>query len=321
MRVRRRALIGTALGIWGTIGMAAAADTTVVSLGTATPGGGFPAYGEAFVAAIHAADPSLQVEPRHTKGSSENVPLLEAGELDLALVQGEVAYEALRGIGRAPADLRIFAVMYSSPGMFVVRADRPYRAIEDLKGQRVAFGARGSGLVLLASYVLDGLGLARDRDFEPVLLESAGQAAGMVLGGEVAGLWGAGVGWPPFVAVTQGPAGARFIVPDRAGIERIRAKHPFLLPLTIAAGSYPGQSAAIDSIGSWSYVLVRPSLEDATVYRLAKALHQAEGDLGRRLAQARETTAANTVAAATRKDLHPGVARYFREAGLLPPKS
>ena len=56
----------------------------------------------------------------------------------------------------------VLAAMYSTPGMFVVRADSPYRSIEDLKGHPVAFGARGSGLIILARYVLDGLGLDRD---------------------------------------------------------------------------------------------------------------------------------------------------------------
>ena len=67
----------------------------VVVLGTATPGGGFPVYGAAVADTINAIDPSLSVEPRNTKGSTENVPLLEAGQLDLALVQGEVVHEAL----------------------------------------------------------------------------------------------------------------------------------------------------------------------------------------------------------------------------------
>ena len=31
---------------------------TIISLGTATPGGGFPVYGAAFTAAMHAADPT-----------------------------------------------------------------------------------------------------------------------------------------------------------------------------------------------------------------------------------------------------------------------
>ena len=65
---------------------------TTISLGTATPGGGFPLYGDAFAQAMNAADPSLKIAPRNTKGSNENIPLLEAVELDLGLVAGEPAY-------------------------------------------------------------------------------------------------------------------------------------------------------------------------------------------------------------------------------------
>ena len=72
-------------------------------------------------------------------------------------------------------------------------------------------------------------------------------------------------------------------------------------------------------MGSWSFVLARPTLPDDVAYRLARALHRGEAALAQRLEQARETTAANTLAATPRPELlHPGVARYFREAGLLP---
>jgi TRAP transporter TAXI family solute receptor len=293
-------------------------ETVVVSLGTATPGGGFPLYGAAVIDALREVDPSLTIEPRNTKGSTENVPLLEAGRLDLALVQGEVAYEALSGIGRPPADLKILAAMYSTPGMFVVRADSPARTIGDLRGKPVAFGAAGSGLVILARYVLDGIGLDRDADFKAVYLEKAGDGPAMVLDGRVAALWGGGIGWPGFATVAASPGGARFIAPNAAESARIRAKHAFLKPLTVAAGSYPGQAAPISSVGSWSFILARPTLAEATAYRLARALHKGEAALARRLDQARETTAANTVAAAPHTDLiHPGVRRYLREIGAL----
>jgi TRAP transporter TAXI family solute receptor len=289
-----------------------------VTLGTATPGGGFPVYGQAVADTINQVDPTLEVRPRNTKGSTENVPLLEAGQLDLALVQGEVAHEALSGIGRAPADLRILAAMYSTPGMFVVRADSPYRTIEDLKGRPVAFGARGSGLIILARYVLDGLGLDRDRDFQAVLLDAAGDGPTMVMDGRVAALWGGGIGWPGFTVVARGPAGARFLVPDLEGIHRIQRKHPFLKLMAVPAGSYPGQAAELHSVGSWSFIMARPGLSDDVAYRLARALHRGESALGARLAQARETTAANTVAAVTRPELlHPGVRRYLTEIALL----
>jgi TRAP transporter TAXI family solute receptor len=295
-----------------------AIQVTTISLGTATPGGGFPLYGNAFAEVLNEADPTLSIEPRNTKGSTENIPLLEAGQLDIALVTGEPAYEAFAGIGRPRTNLKILTAMYSSPGMFVVRADSPYKSIRDLAGKPVAFGARGSGLVILSRYVLDGLGLKQDEDFQAVYLDRAGDGPAMVQDGRVAALWGAGIGWPGFATMAASPGGARFLAPDADEIARIRAKHSFLKPLTVPAGSYPDQSVSINSVGSWGFVLARESLPDDVAYRLARTLHGVESALCKKLAQACETTAANTIAAAPSLELiHPGVLKYFREIGVV----
>jgi TRAP transporter TAXI family solute receptor len=289
---------------------------TIISLGTATPGGGFPLYGNAFAEVMNQADPTLSIEPRNTKGSNENIPLLEQGQFDIALVAGEPAYEAFMAIGRPRTNIKILTAVYSNPGIFVVRADSPYKTIRDLVGQRIAFGARGSGLPILSRYLLDGLGLKQDEDFQSVYLEHAGDGPAMVEDGRVAALWGAGIGWPGFKAVAESPGGARFIAPDAGEIARIRAKHSFLKPLTVPAGSYPGQNASIESLGSWSFILARESLPDDVAYHLARSLHAAEPALCMRLPQACETKAVNTVAAAPSTELiHPGVLKYLREIG------
>src|ERR1700682_5513071 len=291
---------------------------TTISLGTATPGGGFPLYGNAFAEAMNGADPTLSIEPRNTKGSNENIPLLEKGELDIALVAGEPAYEAFMGIGRPATRIKILTAIYSSPGMFVWRANSPYKTIRDLKGKPIAFGARGSGLPILSRYMLDGLGLKQDEDFQSIYLDRAGDGPAMVLDGRVAALWGAGIGWPGFAAVAGSPGGARFIAPDASEIARIKAKHTFLKPLTVPAGSYPNQNGQIDTLGSWSFILARENLPDDVAYRLARTLHGVESAFCRKLAQACETTAANTVAAAPSLELiHPGVLSYFREIGVV----
>src|SRR3954447_6953533 len=259
MNIARRACAGVLMLAGGVLlhaGGAAAQEggkviqNSSISLGTATPGGGFPLYGNAFAQVMNEADPEFSILPRNTKGSNENIPLLEKSELDIALVAGEPAYEAFMGIGRPRIRLKILAAMYSNPGMFVVRADSPYKTIRDLKGKPVAFGARGSGLPILSRYMLDGLGLKQDEDFQSVYLDRAGDGPAMVLDGRVAALWGAGIGWPGFAAVAAGPAGGRFIAPDADEIGRIRAKHAFLKPLTVPPGSYPGQTAPIHSVGS-----------------------------------------------------------------------
>ena len=317
---KRRALLLLALtgGALTAAGIATAQEKTVVIHGTATPGGGFPVYGDAFAATINEMDSSLSVQPKNTKGSTENVPLLEAGKLDTGQVTGEVTYEAVAGIGRAPSSLKILSAMYSNTGMFIVRDDSPYRTIADLRGQPIAWGAGGSGFVVLARYAMDGLGLDINKDFQPVYLEKAADGPAMVLDGRVAAMWGGGVGWPGFVTVAKAPGGARLIAPSADEVKRITSKHTFIKPLTLPAGSYPGQDAPVHTVGSWAFVLARPTLLDDVAYRLVRALHKGEAAIGKRLAAAGESTMANTVAAVPRVELlHPGTQRYLREIGLL----
>lgn len=289
-----------------------------VRLGTATPGGGFQLFGQHLAEVLNAADPALHVEAIATRGSTQNLADLEAGKLDIGLVEGNAARIALEGIGRAPANLKVLSVMYPNPGMFVVRADSPYRDILDLKGKPVAFGTRASGLRILANDVLDGLGLHPERDFTQVLLDKAGDGPRLVLNKDVVALWGAGIGWPGFVKLADSPGGAHFIAPTAAQIARIRSKHPHLRPMRVPANTYTGQTQAIESVGLWSLILVRSEMPDALVYKLARAIARGEAALAQRLAQGSYTTARNTVSEVAVARLHPGVIRYHREVGLLP---
>jgi uncharacterized protein len=281
----------------------------VLVLGTATPGGGFPLYGDAFAEMVNAQEPRIRVEPRNTKGSAENVPLLEAGKLDLALVAGEFASAAL---AKPDTPLRIVAAMYSSPGMFIVRRDSPHRSISDLRGKSVVMGTQASGVTALGRTVLQSLEI----EVKPIFLEKAGDGPPMLMDGRADALWGAGVGWPAFTALAK--EGGRFITPNPSEVQAILKKNPSLQAVTLPAKSYPGQDQALPSVGSWSYVLANKELKEEAAYLLARAIHWAEAPLAARLEQARETTMANTLAAAPRRDLlHPGVQKYLRERGLL----
>jgi TRAP transporter TAXI family solute receptor len=277
-------------------------------LGTATPGGGFPVYGAAFTEVLNAQEPRLRIEARNTRGSAENVPLLEAGELDLGLVAGEFAAVI---VAKPDTKLRIIAAMYSSPGLFIVKGDSPVRSIQDLKGKPVVLGTQGSGITVLGRTVLDSLGT----EINPIVLEKAADGPPMLLDGRAAALWGAGVGWPAFGALAG--QGGRFIAPNASEIALILKKNPQLRPVTLPAKSYAGQDAPIASVGSWSFVFAKPELPEDAGYLLARAIHQAESKLAAKLEQARETTLANTLAAAPRPELlHPGVRRYLAEAGI-----
>ena len=289
------------------------ADPLRLVLGTATPGGGFPVYGAALAAALREVDPDLTLETRATGGSAENVGLLRAGAVDLALVQGEFAYPALAE--RDARRLTVVAPMYATPGLLVVAAASPVRTLADLAGKPVALGTRNSGLTAMGRAVLTASGLDPERDVVPILLDHAGDGPALVADGRAAGLWGGGIGWPGFMAVAALPGGGRFVGPSPAAIGRALAASPSLRPMTVPAGSFRGQDAAIETVGSWSLVLARPGFDPEAAHRLVAAIDRAGADLARRLPQGRDSDPRNLAAAVPAENLNPGTARYLREVG------
>ncbi|MPZ56268.1 MAG: TAXI family TRAP transporter solute-binding subunit [Rhizobiales bacterium] len=113
------------------------------------------------------------------QASMQNAKRLHAGEL-------EFGFMAANWIGRAKVgeppfteaiDLRMAAPMNAGPLFFITRADSGLRSTADLRGKRIAFGLRTSGMAQHAVVILGALGMAVT-DVEPHYLDfvAGGQA-------------------------------------------------------------------------------------------------------------------------------------------------
>ncbi|MDX2219583.1 MAG: TAXI family TRAP transporter solute-binding subunit [Burkholderiales bacterium] len=290
--------------------LAASAQAQTLStyrLATATPGGGFQVFGNALAEAVAATNTNVRIAPQATAGSAENFGLLLERKVELALIQGDAAYQAFAERPEVARDLAVLWVTYPGPGAFMVKADSPYRTIADLKGKRIAWGTRATGLRLLARDVMQGIGLDTEKDFVSIILERAADGPKLVLNGEADALWGGGIGWPGFETLANSPGGARFIAPSTEDIASIRRAKLALRAMEIPAGSYKGQTEAVKSVGLWSVIMVRRDTPDAEVTKLVTALRGAETELAKRLPQAAFATAANTLREADAARLHPAV--------------
>jgi TRAP transporter TAXI family solute receptor len=295
----------------------ARAEQSKLLLGTASEGGGFIIYSLALLDALRLADPTLELKTKETGGSKDNVTLLQAGDIDFGMVSGEVTHELLNGEESAKNKLSVVTVIAPVPGMFAVRSGTRYRRIEDLKGRPIVWNTRASGLVVQARYVMSGLGLDMDQDFEPIYPERFNDGPPLVASGQAAALWGSGMRWPGFVQLADSTLGCRFVPPDADEIARIRDKYPFLSEITIPGGQYRGQYDPIRTVGTWSFILARPELEDSLGYRMAADLHKIQKMQGL-TKHIVGTTAKNTLAAIPGLEvLQPGVARYYKEAGFI----
>jgi TRAP transporter TAXI family solute receptor len=257
----------------------------------------------------------VMIESKITKGSTENLTLLKSAELDLALVQGEYAYEALSSQSSDGVGLKVVAPIDASPGMFVVRAVSPVQSIPDLRGRAVALGTRGSGFTIMGRTVLQGSGIDPDHDITPVLLDDAGDGAIQVLDSRAAALWSASLGWPGFKTLADAPGGAQFFGPALEAIPKILALRASMRRLTVPACSFRGQDAAIETVGSWSFILARPGLDTGSVTRLVRAIDRGQKTLARLYPQGRESDPRNLVSNVPRQWLHPATAAYLREVG------
>ena len=298
---------------------AIAAPSMVLRIGTSTDNGGFAAYGEAFSDAIRWANSAITVKVERTQGSAENAALLQEGRLDIGLVSGEVAHPLFNSAVGPPNDLKVVSVAFSNPGMFVVRSDSRYQDITSLRDRPIVWTVRGSAAALQARYTLEPLGLDLERDFEAIFTDRMIDGAALVLDGRASAMWGAGKRWPGFIAVASDPRGARFVTPGPDETKTIVERYRFLHRTVVPASSYRRQFEAIQTVGSWSYLLAGPQLSNDAGYALAAALHRVEGVsaslAGGILADA---TIGNTVAALPRAgSLQPGVERYFREVSAI----
>jgi TRAP transporter TAXI family solute receptor len=258
---------------------------------------------------VNAQEPRVRVEPRNTKGSTENVPLLEEGKVDLALVAGEIASAAL---AKPDTKLRIVAAMYSSPGMLMVRGDSPYRSLSDLRGKTVVMGTQASGVTALGRTVLESLSIP----VNPIFLEKAADGPPMLMDGRADGLWGAGVGWPAFAALAK--QGGRFIGPSSEEIKQILAKKPGAAGVTLPAKSYPGQDAPLPSVGLVELRARRPTSSRTTPPSCWRARCIAPRRRSPRASsrRARPRWSTPSPPRRARSCCIPGVRRYLREAKL-----
>ncbi|MBE7245457.1 MAG: C4-dicarboxylate ABC transporter substrate-binding protein, partial [Actinomycetospora chiangmaiensis] len=114
------------------------------------------------------------------------------------------------------------------------------------------------------------------------------------------------------------PGGARFFGPAPEAIPKILGLRASMRRLTVPAGSFRGQDTAIETVGSWSFILARPELDEAAVTRLVRAIDQGRETLARLYPQGRESDPRNLVATVPAAWLHPATAAYLRAVGADP---
>ncbi|HWL29082.1 MAG TPA: TAXI family TRAP transporter solute-binding subunit [Burkholderiaceae bacterium] len=223
-------------------------------------------------------DRDSRAVPLITRGGDDNLRLLRAGKVSLALAQADAALDAFEGTGsfkgQGPhTDLRAISALYPEPMHILVRADDPMTSVADLRGKRVAIGEPGSASRATALRVLaaHGLGLhditAQEFSIGAELLALQRNETDAVL--QVIGT--------PADSVRDSLANIplrMLSLSDQAIAELTRADGYGYFPFTITKGTYPGQEHDVKTIATAAMLVTDATLSDSEVETLTRKLFE-----------------------------------------------
>lgn len=266
-----------------------------------------------FAAKIPGTKPSVQA----TKGSVENLNILQQGRGEIAFTLGDTlaiawAGDADAGFKSKLDKLRGIAAIYPNYIQIVASKESGIKTLADLKGKRLSVGAQKSGTELNARKLLGAAGIAY-KDLAKVEYLPFEESVDLMKNKQLdATLQSGGLGIPALrnianafsVVIVEVPAG----VVAKAGVPYTKG--------VIPKDTYKGQDADVQTATVLNYLVTRADLAPDLVYNMTKAIFDSTTELA----------AVHPAAAGIKLEsalngmpvpLHPGAQKYFKEKGLV----
>jgi TRAP transporter TAXI family solute receptor len=303
---------------------ASAQEQRFITIGTGGVTGVYYPAGGAICRLVNAAREAhgIRCSVESTGGSVYNINTMRQGELDFGLVQSDVQYNALEGLGaefegQGPfEELRAVFALHPEPFTLLARADSGIETFDDLKGKRVnvsnpGAGSRATFEVLMAAkgWTMDDFALASE-------LKSAEQSAALADNNvdAIAFIVGHPNGSIQEATTT---VDANLIPVSGPEVDALVEENPYFSKAVIPGGMYPGNPDDTATFGVRATLVTTAAVSEEAVYQLVKAvfenfeefkqLHPALGLLDKQ----------EIVTGGLSAPLHPGAERYFKEAGLM----
>ena len=280
-----------------------------LSIGTASLGGTYFVYGEG-LARILTRELKTTVWARPTEGPSENIKLLESGEIDLAFVTLGVAQQAWNGAGdwtggKRLRQMRAIFPMYDTPFQFLAPRDSGLAAALDLAGKRVGVGPAGGTTGIYMPQFFKALQI--DAALE---VGSWAELARKLTDGSLDALAvAAGVPFPAFAELER-KLKVRYLPLTSSQIVALRLAMPELSPSLVAAGTYPSLLRHYPTVGFFNFAVAHWALPNDLVYAIVDAVFSNHEEMLTLHGAAAETVPANFTRN-TFLPFHAGAAEWY----------
>ena len=301
--------------------LAAGAQAQVLGFGSA-PQGSIGYNMSSAIARTIAEAEGIQSRVQPYSGSSAVLPLVNSGELDLAVLNVLEMQEAANGegpyAGRKQANLRVLAVIFPLYSSIFVRKDSPIRTIADLKGKRIPYGFSAQ---LTLNRIVDAIlatgGISGNKDIIPVLVPNVIRGADDFMEGKTDGGFFA-IGAAKVAEVHKSVGGIRYLpVSDEpAAVLAMQRIMPYAyVTLVQPSPAFVGLDGPTKLMAYDYLVAVGAHVKDDVVYRIAKAMYENKPKLVESL-RAFNGFNPDNMHKTMPASFHPGSEKYYKEKGI-----
>ncbi len=264
---------------------------------------------------------NIRCSVESTGGSIYNINTIKNGELDMGVAQSDWQYHAYNGTSKfedsgAFKDLRAVFSVHPEPFTVVARADAGIKKFSDLKGKRVNIGNPGSGQRGTMEVLMEALGWSKDDFSLTSELKAAEQSKALCDNKIDVMIYTVG---HPSGSIKEATTSCDSVLVDVSGpvVDKLVSQNSYYRKATIPGGMYTGSDQDTLTFGVGATFVTSAKVSDEVVYTVVKAVFE-NFDTFRKLHPA----FANLKKEEMIKDglsapLHPGAAKYYKEAGLM----
>jgi TRAP transporter TAXI family solute receptor len=295
---------------------------TRLSIATGGTGGVYYPLGGGMAALISKNIPNTEATAEVTTASVDNVKLLHANRIAMALCLPDTAWDGYSGQMKGfkeKANIRSLMALYSNFMHFVANADAGIKSIADLKGKRVSTGAPGSGTEVKGLRVMEAYGLT-PKDLKTQDRLGVGESAGALKDRKLdAFIWDGGLPTAAVLDLAATPGIKINIVPHGDAVPKMVAKYgPLYFVNNIPKGVYKGIDEDIPVAAATNLLIVNEKMDENLAYQITKLLLEHTADLVAVHKAATEISLKNAVLGSP-LPFHPGALRYYKEKGVKLP--
>ena len=285
-------------------------------MATGSETGTYYAFGIAFTQVLK-DKAGIEVNVQSTGASKANIQLIDAGDVDLAIVQNDVMDYAYNGTNTfadegAITSFAAICTMYPETIQIVARPD--IKSIADLAGKTVSVGDVGSGTEFNAAQIFEAYGMTFD-DIQKQNLGFTDSADKFKDGQLDAFFCTAGA---PTVAITELATATDFTILsiDAAELAWLQENYGYYTEFNMAAGTYPNVTEDVTTVAVMATLICDADLDEDTVYNITKGIYEnlepitAAHATGAELVLEKATDGIST-------PMHPGAVKYFTEKGVI----